>query len=432
MKHLKTSFLIALTILLFLSSCEDDESDNNSDSDKIKIGFLHNFSNTTDRSRLNTLLLAVDEVNNNGGIYGKKIELIYEDTQGDTTVIKQKATQMIADSVVAILGLNGSTQTLVMSRAVTIPAGIVHIGHLQTSASISTLDDQNTVWRTCPSDAFQGNIAAHHVVDTWNSSNISIIYVNDTYGNGLANVFKTKIIELGKTVNKFKPFEASTTNFDNAFLADILSGTPDLIYIVGEAAIAATFTVNLQAYLTSFPQTVPHIMGCDATYNAGVFLPNADKTLSVGMQGTKPSVKKDEANFISFVANFQAKYTTEPTATACAEIYDAFYLIVYAMMKSDEAIIMSKDSKMISQAIAQNLRRVSGGDPAYQGTEINVNEFAKAKTILPSGEINYKGVSGNIDFDENGDIKSGYYELWEVVKEGNDLIFTTKSYVQYP
>jgi len=93
---------------------------------------------------------------------------------------------------------------------------------------------------------------------------------------------------------------------------------------------------------------------------------------------------------------------------------------------------MSKDSKMISQAIAQNLRRVSGGDPAYQGTEINVNEFAKAKTILPSGEINYKGVSGNIDFDENGDIKSGYYELWEVVKEGNDLIFTTKSYVQYP
>jgi|GEM_PF-1951104 len=432
MKRFKLVFTTTILFLLLLAHCEENETTADTESETIKIGFLHNFSNTTDKSRLNTLLMAVEEVNNNGDIFGRKIELVYQDTQGDTNVIKQKATQMIADGIVAILGLNGSTQTLVMSKAVTIPAGIVHIGHLQTSASISSLNDQNLVWRTCPSDAFQGNIAAKYVVDTWNPTNVAVIYVNDTYGKGLANVFKTKITELGKTVNTFKSFESSATNFDNTFLTEVFSKKPDLIYVVGEAAITATFTVNAQVYLTDNPQNIPHIMGCDATYNSGVFLPNADKNFSVGMRGTKPSIKKDALNYATFVANFKAKYGTEPTATACAEIYDAFYLIVYAMLKAGEKTFESKDNKQISQAIAQNLKRISGGDQTYQGPTINVNEFSKAKTILPSGEINYDGASGNVDLDENGDIKSGYYELWEVVKSGNELKFETKTYIQYP
>lgn len=48
--------------------------------------------------------LAVKEVNDAGGINGKQIELVYRDTASDSANVAQKATELVAEGVVAILG----------------------------------------------------------------------------------------------------------------------------------------------------------------------------------------------------------------------------------------------------------------------------------------------------------------------------------------
>lgn len=48
--------------------------------------------------------LAVQEINAAGGINGKKIQLVYRDTASDSANVAQKATELVAEGVVAILG----------------------------------------------------------------------------------------------------------------------------------------------------------------------------------------------------------------------------------------------------------------------------------------------------------------------------------------
>ncbi len=89
----------------------DDSADNTADGtvsgETVKIGVL------TDRSSAAAATvvwaeagaeLAVKEVNEAGGIDGKKVELVYRDTASDSANVAQKATELVAEGVVAILG----------------------------------------------------------------------------------------------------------------------------------------------------------------------------------------------------------------------------------------------------------------------------------------------------------------------------------------
>jgi len=425
--HLITVFFLCI-VLMF--SCKKEE-DEDIKLGNIKIGFLHNFSGTTDRSRINSILLAIDEINAAGGVHGRQLELKFDDTKSDTTIIKQLAQDFINDSVVAILGLNSSTQAIVMANNVTIPNKIVYLSYLATSPSLTTLVDANTVWRAIPSDAFQGNVAAKYAKDSLNCTTANILYIDNTYGNGLATTFKTKFEALGGTVANFISVPSTVTDF-SAYMNTIFSSNKQLLYLVTESEQAANFTNNAQTFLTNNPSyTKPIILGCDGNFSIDKFLPTADINFSKGFRGLSPTTKIDNPNYISFIANFTAKYGAAPTASYSSHAYDAVYLLAYAMQKADENIIKKGTHFEIAAAIAQNLRTISGGD-GVSGTTINVNEFSKAVTTLATTNINYEGASGSIDFDENGDIKSGYYSIWEVILNANILAYKTRTYIQYP
>ncbi len=69
-----------------------------------------------------------------------------------------------------------------------------------TSAALTTIDDKlpptqpyGLFWRTCPDDALQGQVLAHQVIGavTPAPASVTVVYINDTYGLGLATVFQT-------------------------------------------------------------------------------------------------------------------------------------------------------------------------------------------------------------------------------------------------
>ncbi len=76
--------------------------------DTIKVGILHSLSGTmaiSEKSVVDAEMLAIDEINEAGGVLGKKIEVIQEDGQSDWPTFAEKAKKLIdQDKVVAVFG----------------------------------------------------------------------------------------------------------------------------------------------------------------------------------------------------------------------------------------------------------------------------------------------------------------------------------------
>lgn len=98
----KLTGIAALSILLTISGC----SGNNKGS--IKVGILHSLSGTmaiSETAVRDSELLAIKELNKNGGVLGKKIKVIEEDGASDPATFSEKARKLLQDDkVVTVFG----------------------------------------------------------------------------------------------------------------------------------------------------------------------------------------------------------------------------------------------------------------------------------------------------------------------------------------
>ena len=95
------------------------------------------------------------------------------------------------DGVDAIVGSLSSGVTMATAIAVTIPKNIPIMSPASTSPAITVMDDNDTVFRSTVSDAAQGVVLAQFAWDQGIRS-AGAIYINNPYGEGLANMFGDK------------------------------------------------------------------------------------------------------------------------------------------------------------------------------------------------------------------------------------------------
>ncbi|MFD6031777.1 urea ABC transporter substrate-binding protein [Cellulosimicrobium funkei] len=76
--------------------------------DTVKIGFLNSLSGTmaiSEQTVADSLALAAEEINADGGVLGKQLEIVQEDGQSEPTVFAEKAEKLItSDCVAAVFG----------------------------------------------------------------------------------------------------------------------------------------------------------------------------------------------------------------------------------------------------------------------------------------------------------------------------------------
>lgn len=133
--------------------------------------------------------IAAYEINRNGGIMGSTIEVIVEDSETTPEGSVESATKLVEiDKVNAIVGAAGSSNTLAIARGVTIDANVILISPASTSPEISTVDDDDTLWRTAGPDRFQG-MAMADLADYMGWTTCGLMTLDNSYGIGLANAF---------------------------------------------------------------------------------------------------------------------------------------------------------------------------------------------------------------------------------------------------
>lgn len=173
--------------------------------------------------------LAVDEVNNAGGVNGKPIEVIYEDGQCNGASASTAANKLInIDKVPAILGGTCSGETMSFT-AMAEQSKTVVLSPCSSNPAITNAGDY--IFRAFPSDTYQGNFAADYIFNTLGKNKVAVLTTQIDYATGIKNVFIDAFKKIGGTIVADESAVQGSTDF-RAQLTKIKSAKPDLIYFV--------------------------------------------------------------------------------------------------------------------------------------------------------------------------------------------------------
>jgi len=160
----------------------------------------------------NGTILAAADINGHGGIRGAQLQLIHQDDATDPTTGANAATAEISAGVQAIVGsLASSVSQSVFAKVA--PAGIIEITPASTSPFFTTADTTDQFWRTVASDSLQGQAAAYYAYNVAGYRKMSVMYINNAYGQGLSSVFIQGFKARGGTIYRSVSFEAGQTSY---------------------------------------------------------------------------------------------------------------------------------------------------------------------------------------------------------------------------
>ena len=349
------------------------------------------------QTSLNGIELAAKEINDAGGVLGRDMQIELGDTQTNPQSGIDAAKQLVSiDGVSGIVGALSSGVTIPVSQSVTSKEGVPQISGASTSPVITGLDDNDFMFRTVPSDAFQGRALAEVVVED-GLSNVSILYVNNDYGEGLADSFEAAFEEHGGTVEQRNAFEQGNASYRGE-VSGAADGDPQALVVIGypESGITILRQALEGGHFDRF------------VFTDGLKAPELIDSLGAevleGSFGTAPQAMTDTDSAEHFRGAYEGEHGEVPPKPFIDTAYDATWALALAAQAAG-----STDGEAVRDA----LRDVANPP----GEQILPGEWSKAMELLADGEdINYTGASGSVDFDDNGDV-SGTFAHW-VIRDG--------------
>ena len=226
LRNLTIISLVIFTTLALLVACGESRPKIET---PLKIGMLNSMTgDLSDFGKAHKLSaeLAIEHINAVGGVGGFPVELIVKDTQTNATVGVDAANALVAEGVPAYVGALASSVTMPVATTVSSQKNIVQISAASTSPAITALADNDFLFRTTVSDAFQGQVLARLAKENYSSA--GVIYVNNPYGEGLAKQFKTTFEAEGGKVTAMVPHEQTQPSYKSE-LTKATAGKPDVL-----------------------------------------------------------------------------------------------------------------------------------------------------------------------------------------------------------
>jgi uncharacterized protein YuzB (UPF0349 family) len=188
--------------------------------------------------------LAIEEVNDNGGVVGADVELVEGDS-GDTStdIANQTVDRLLSQNVDAIIGAASSSVTLTVIDKVT-GAGVIMFSPANTSKQFSTYEDEGLYFRTAPSDILQGQVLGEVIIEDGNAT-VGIMALDDDYGTGLAEDLTESIEGSGGQVVETIIYDPQAQTFD-AEVQQLVTADPDAIVVIGFDESARIITTLIE------------------------------------------------------------------------------------------------------------------------------------------------------------------------------------------
>lgn len=323
MKYVKWVFIMLLSCLVFAGAAAA--------ADTIKIGLLAPLTGAAAADGLsvqNSVKLALERVNAEGGLLGKKVELITYDDRGDAKDAVALARKLIEqDKVAAVVGGSYSQP----SRAV---APIFQEEKIPFVAAYAVHPDITKAGNFCFRNGFLGQVegksAGYAAVKMLKAKRIALLTSDNDFGRTLAEGFKYYMDKYAKgqaAIVSQQVYPMAEKDF-KAYLSKIKQDNPDLILASGY--YFQTGPIVKQAREMGIKA---HILGEEGADSpkfveiAGV--PAAEGFVIVtnlNRDDKRPEVKK-------FLSTYETRFKIEPDMVG-ASAYDAFMIICDAIKRS--------------------------------------------------------------------------------------------------
>ncbi|MCL5039328.1 MAG: branched-chain amino acid ABC transporter substrate-binding protein, partial [Firmicutes bacterium] len=271
--------------------------------------------------------LLADQINNSGGLLGRKIEIVPGDDKGDPKEAALVAQKMVAGKVTAVIGAYNSGATEPASGIYN-EAGILHVTPSST-ATVLTTKGYKRFFRTCFLDDRQGLFAADFIINTLGKKNIAIIHDNTTYAKGLAEWTKKYAEDKGGKVVFFDAITPGEKDFSPT-LTKMKAAKPEALYFTGyfsEGGLlvrqAKQLKINI-AFVAGNANNNP-----DFVKNAGL---DAAKGVFITSEPVPNDLPYPEAK--KFMEDYKAKYKEDPPSIWSVSAADAFRVVVEAIKQT--------------------------------------------------------------------------------------------------
>ncbi|CAG2129344.1 Leucine-, isoleucine-, valine-, threonine-, and alanine-binding protein [Cupriavidus yeoncheonensis] len=325
--------------------------------------------------------LAVEEVNKTGlEIGGKKIklELVGEDDAGDPKTGTAVAQKLVDAKVAAVVGHLNSGVSIPASKIYS-DAGIVQISPSSTNPDY-TKQGFKTTYRVVATDAQQGPALANYAAKSLHAKSVAIVDDATAYGKGLADEFEKTAKAAGVNVVAREATNDKATDF-KAILTKIKGKKPDVIMYGGMDATGGPFAKQAKELGIS-----SKIVGGDGVCTDKVAELAGDAVSNIICSEAGLALSKMETG-ADFEKRYQARFNA-PVQIYAPFTYDAVMVVVDAMKRA--------------------------------------NSVEPAAILAEMPKTNYKGVIGNIAFDEKGDMKEGTITLYEYKDKKKSVLDVVK------
>lgn len=315
--------------------------------------------------------LAIAEVNEKGGIHGRRVEWRARDDEASGAKAAQIANEFLASpEVVAVVGHVNSGAMVAAARVY--DAGLPAVAISTSSPDLTGISPW--VFRVISSDSVNG-IDAARFAQRMSFKSAAVLYENDSFGRGFADAFRRAY--RGQLV-AMEPVPSDSISNYEPYIAYLKSRQPDLVLMVTVEGPGIGLVREARRQ-----QLGAAILGSDGWSGMDRY-PGDANGIYVAQPFTATDPRPDARRFVSA---FQARYGGVPNANSALG-YDAMMVVINAIKA------VGANRAAIREYLASSSRRRP-----------------------------YAGVTGQISFDSTGDVRNKPFVMTRL--EGNQFVVLT-------
>jgi branched-chain amino acid transport system substrate-binding protein len=330
--------LASLALALLAASCGQEEPPA---THGIAIGFFGALTGpqaTFALSGRNGARLAVEEINRDGGVLGKRLELLVEDDHNDPSEAASAVSKLITrDHVVALVGENASSRSLA-AAPIAQNYRVPMVSPSSTNLEVTKKGDY--VFRVCFIDPSQGRALASFARRTLSAATVAfLVDVKSDYSVGLADAIRREFESSGGRVVADQKYAEGDSDF-SAQLTSIRAAAPDVLFVPGYYTDAGM--IARQAKSLGLTATIVGADGFDSPKLVEIGGPAVE-----GAYFSNHYTPDDPSPAVrNFVAAYRKAHGGDPDSIAALS-YDAARLIADAMRRAG-----STEGKRVRDALA--------------------------------------------------------------------------------
>lgn len=383
-----------------------------------------------------SIRVAEGQINASGGLLGRPVTFEVQDDESDEDkgIVERIANDFVARGAVAVIGPIGSQQ-VVKTQAIYAAGNVIQISPSATSTDLTAIQPAGNRWlfRTTPADDFQGaavllfakrtprglgDAGAPAAVDGGppaTCSKLAIVHVDNAYGKSMADVIETNFPTGGGTITIRKSVSVKLVGSYADVAAEITQLQPECLALIAYDDVAAPFVRDFKAD-TRYQALATKgffFIGTDGVYTDGFLVGGRENesdptspNVAEGVYGTNPDTQPGTKEYNEFRTIFSSYFPlgTKDAPAFTANTFDAAALIALAIQRAGSVT----DRNAIRQALVEVA--TPPGRPYTPG------QLGEALLAAKQGDdLDYKGASGAVDLEANGNVKSGFI-VWEAYR----------------